>query len=175
MSAPGINPTDLPARETARAILIDPADRLLLICYEASRDVDPARPGKRDFWYTPGGGREPGETPQQTCLRELAEETGLSGLTLGPVVARRACPQTLFARKRFVRETYFLVRAPHDRIDTSRLQETEGDPVLDVRWWEAGALDVPDIVIDPTGIRALFLDILAGRIPATPRDLAAVP
>lgn len=175
MSAPGINPTDLPERETARAILIDPADRLLLICYEASRDVDPARPGKRDFWYTPGGGREPGETPQQTCLRELAEETGLVDLTLGPVVAQRACPQTLFARKRFVRETYFLVRAPHDRIDTSRLQETEGDPVLDVRWWEAGALDAPDMVIDPTGIRALFLDILAGRIPDTPRDLAAAP
>ena len=171
MSAPGTNPTDLPERETARAILIDPADRLLLICYAASRDVDPARPGKRDFWYTPGGGREPGETPQQTCLRELAEETGLTGLTLGPVVAQRACPQTLFARHRFVRETYFLVRAPHDRIDTSRLQETEGDPVLDVRWWEVSALAAPDLVIDPAGIPALFVDILAGRIPAAPRDL----
>ena len=172
MSAPGINPTDLPERETARAILIDPADRLLLICYAASRDVDPARPGKRDFWYTPGGRREPGETPQQTCLRELAEETGLTGLTLGPVVAQRACPQTLFARHRFVRETYFLVRAPHDRIDTSRLQETEGDPVLDVRWWEASALAAPGLVIDPAGIPALFVDILAGRIPDAPRDLA---
>ncbi len=173
MSVPGINPTDLPERETARAILIDPSDRLLLICYEASRDVDPARPGKRDFWYTPGGGREPGETPQQTCLRELAEETGFTGLTLGPVVAQRACPQTLFSRKRFVRETYFLVRAPHDRLDTSRLQETEGDPVLDVRWWTPAALAVPGLVIDPAGIPDLFGDILAGRIPQWPRDLAA--
>lgn len=168
-----MNPTGLPERETSRALLIDPADRLLLISYQAARDVDPARPGKRDFWYTPGGGREPGESPEQTCLRELAEETGLTDLTLGPRIAHRAAPQTLFARKRFVRETYFLVRAPHARIDTTRLQETEGDPVLDVRWWSLADLRTPGLVIEPPSIIALFADILGNRIPEAPRDLAA--
>jgi 8-oxo-dGTP pyrophosphatase MutT (NUDIX family) len=167
-----MNPTGLPERETARALLIDPDDRLLLIAYQAARAVDPARPGKRDFWYTPGGGREPGESLEQTCLRELEEETGLTGLTLGPHIARRAVAQTLFARKRFVRETYFLVRAPHARIDISRLQETEGDLVLDVRWWSLDALRAPGLVIEPPTIVALFADILAGQVPVAPRDLA---
>jgi 8-oxo-dGTP pyrophosphatase MutT (NUDIX family) len=54
--------TDLPVRDTARALVLDPQDRLLLIQYEAVRDVDPARPGLRAFWFTPGGGLEPGET-----------------------------------------------------------------------------------------------------------------
>ena len=33
--------------------------------------------GPREFWLLPGGGREPGETPEQTLQREMLEETHL--------------------------------------------------------------------------------------------------
>ena len=32
---------------------------------------------KVDQWLIPGGGLEEGETPEQCCIRELAEETGM--------------------------------------------------------------------------------------------------
>lgn len=59
------------------------------------------------YWEFPGGKQEPGETPQQTAVREAAEEVGLSivavetwssttqdyphgEVTLTPVICRRA-------------------------------------------------------------------------------------
>lgn len=52
-------------------IVTDDQNRLLLV----KRSVDP----KKGFWCLPGGFMELGETPEQTGLRELREETGLAG------------------------------------------------------------------------------------------------
>ncbi|MDO5705800.1 MAG: NUDIX hydrolase [Paracoccus sp. (in: a-proteobacteria)] len=54
--------------------------KLLLTCGDAilvmQRDDLPGLPWA-GMWDLPGGGAEPGETPQGCALRELAEETGL--------------------------------------------------------------------------------------------------
>lgn len=53
------------------AIVIDSERRLLLV----RRSVEPGK----GLWCLPGGFMEIGETPEQCVLRELQEETGLSG------------------------------------------------------------------------------------------------
>jgi 8-oxo-dGTP diphosphatase len=55
----------------ACVVLIDDRHRLLLV----KRRVAP-KPG---MWCLPGGFVECGETPEQAALRELHEETGLTG------------------------------------------------------------------------------------------------
>lgn len=162
----------LPTRDIARALVFDPQDRLLLIAYEAVRDVDPARPGDRRFWFMPGGGIEPGETPEEACRRELHEEIGVADAPLGPLVARCEGPFTLFTKPRVAIERYFVVRLPSDRIDTSRLAETEDNPVLGTRWWPIEALRTSGERVEPAGLADLAADLAGGTIPGQPRVLA---
>lgn len=73
-------------RRTARVLLIDDRDRLLLF-----HDTDP---GLADvhWWITPGGGLDPGESDTAAAVRELFEETGVvvgEDELVGPVMKRR--------------------------------------------------------------------------------------
>jgi double-stranded uracil-DNA glycosylase len=70
----------LPERESVRAAVVDAQGRVLLLRYGDDYG---------DWWVTPGGGRESGETDEQTLRRELDEEIGLLDFELGPQLWER--------------------------------------------------------------------------------------
>src|SRR5699024_11463528 len=57
---------------SARVLVFDAAGRVLLVRGHDADQVD------RTWWFTIGGGIEPGETPRQAAVRELQEEAGIS-------------------------------------------------------------------------------------------------
>jgi 8-oxo-dGTP diphosphatase len=80
-------------------VVIDNQDRVLLV----KRSVEP----KLGFWCLPGGFMELGETPEQGALRELEEETGLSGTIerlLGVVTNQSSQYDTVFMAGFLVKE-----------------------------------------------------------------------
>ena len=72
-------------RLSARLLILDEAGRVLLFRFVYKRGPLAGQ----DFWGTPGGGVEDGETLEQAALRELVEETGLRRESVGSEVARR--------------------------------------------------------------------------------------
>ena len=50
------------------------------------------RQGREEWWCLPGGGQEPGETPEEGALRELREECNVNGAIVRPTSLVRHPP-----------------------------------------------------------------------------------
>jgi 8-oxo-dGTP pyrophosphatase MutT (NUDIX family) len=122
----------------------------------------------RVYWVTSGGGVEPGETFEQAGQRELWEETGIRGATLGPWVWYRE--RMLRFPDALVRfdERYYLVAAPDTAIDLRNLSAHERVTYRDHHWWSLAELRTSEAVIFPLGIPDLLEPLLRGVIPPEP-------
>ncbi|MDX3695244.1 NUDIX hydrolase [Streptomyces europaeiscabiei] len=152
-------------RRVARVILLDPQERILLL--HGHEPDDPAD----DWWFTPGGGVEGAETREEAALRELAEETGITDVELGPVLWRRMCSFPFAGRRWDQDEWYYLARTT----DTRRvvpvgagLTELERRSVAGARWWTCGELARAHETVYPTRLAELLRTLLDEGPPARP-------
>ncbi|MGI5213681.1 NUDIX hydrolase [Plantactinospora sp. CA-290183] len=123
-------------RRAARVLLVDAERRLLLF-----HGWDPARPERR-YWFTPGGGLDPGETPALGAARELAEETGLRmpPEEFGEPVWQEVTEFSFDGRWYRQDQQFFLVRVESWEVDTRGFDPAERDTIDAHRWWTPGEL-----------------------------------
>lgn len=151
-------------RLTARLLLFDAADRLLLM-----KGRLPTRRDGPGAWFTIGGGAEPGESVRQAAAREAFEETGFTDVELGPIVWRRAAPYRLAdGEKVLFQEHYLVARCAGGEPCRDAWEAHEVDLVDDIRWWTLDALMASEEVVYPLDLRRLLPDVLAGRYPPEP-------
>jgi len=156
-------------RRAARVIVLDDADRVLLV-----RGHDADQP-ERSWWFTVGGGIDAGESEVEAALRELREEAGLSldpGVLEGPVLTRDAYFH-FFAETCRQQEVFFLARVDGGHRPTDDGWTPEERDVLDeMRWLTTAELRAETREVFPTSL-ADVVDDLAGGWDGTVRHLGA--
>ena len=154
-------------RAAARAVVLDPDDRVLLVHFR-----NPQRDAR--WWATPGGGLDDGETHEQALRRELDEEAGLSAFELGPCIWFREHVFTWGERRIRQRERYYLVRtASADLAPTLAADVLASEGIQAHRWWTLADLLSSEERFAPSRLASLLRSLLRDGPPRAPFDVGA--
>jgi ADP-ribose pyrophosphatase len=160
MLPPMAGPT---SRLSARVLLIDAQDRILLFRFRSTRWTG-------GFWATPGGGVKEGEGLAEAAARELREETGhaIAPGRLGPAVAVTSGPAVFDGVTFDATDTFFFLRAGTMTVDTSSQEDLERAAISEHRWWTLPDLRATEDVVVPGRLPHLLVRLLTGELPDEP-------
>lgn len=142
-------------RPSARLLILDPQNRLLLFRYvfrEGALAGD-------DYWGTPGGALEDGETFERAAIRELYEETGIKVARVDPPIAEREFVLRIPSGEDVMaQERYFIIRVGGAGLSRSGLLPDEVDVIAEHKWWTREEIATARVQIWPDDL----LEMLGG-------------
>jgi 8-oxo-dGTP pyrophosphatase MutT (NUDIX family) len=133
-------------RRSARVILLNAAQQVLLIRFDIQRDNQPFV-----FWATPGGGVEKGETDLEAARRELVEELALEISLTGPV---HTVVSTFEHEGKLIDniDVFFLGRHEAEGLTLHFGTQAEHAAMTEIRWWSIAELDRSSDTVFPSDL-----------------------
>ncbi|ASV39049.1 DNA mismatch repair protein MutT [Pseudomonas sp. NS1(2017)] len=136
-------------RKASRLLVINPSQEVLLFRF-VHKDGPLAG---QNYWATPGGGVEAGETFEVAAIRELREETGIKVDTVAAPIADRKVPLMLPCGETVLAiEQYYVVHAPDEALSKAEWTAHETQVMADHRWWSANALRSTEETVWPQSL-----------------------
>lgn len=118
------------------------------------------------LWATPGGGVEEGEDERDALGRELAEEVGLRGPEIGPLIWTRTHVAPIATGHDGQRESFYLVRVgrfePRPVLTAAQLR---AENVVGFAWWSVDELAADGGVFAPRRLPELVAALVAEGPP----------
>jgi 8-oxo-dGTP pyrophosphatase MutT (NUDIX family) len=152
-------------RHAVRVLLLDEQRRLLLM-----RGVRPEN--GRAFWFPAGGGLHDDEDAREAAVREVAEETGLTDVPLGPEVWRRRHFFTWRGVEWDQRERWFIAWVAHFQPDGDGMTETEKAEISAFRWWTLEEMDATADELAPRDLPERLRTLFADGPPPVPVEIS---
>ena len=121
-------------RQSARLVVVDEREHVLLFKYEDATPLDPKRPNT-PYWATVGGGVDGDESFEEAAERELDEETGIRGAAIGPWLWTREKVFVFQGETLLAHERYYLVRVRDVTVRLDGLLPYEREVYRGHRWW----------------------------------------
>jgi len=160
------------ARNSARAVLLNYNNEILLFKFEFAGLSDGIDSAKKIFWITPGGKLEEGEGFSKALQREIKEEVGLSISEIGPWIwTRNAKFDDKNGAPFLSYERYYLVRVVDHELDTTNMTENEKLTLKGYKWWSLDELKQVESSLRPPGLLNLVADIAEGNVPGKPVEI----
>ena len=122
-----------------------------------------------EFWVTPGGGLEPGESDEDALRREVAEETGATRFSVGQLVWTRRCEFTWDNREYSQNENFYRVQTdPFEPAMDANPAQGEASAFREFRWWSIDDIGRSDQTFSPRGLHSLLENLSRNQPPDEP-------
>ncbi len=161
-------------RNSAKIVLLNDKNELLLIGTDDRNIKDINGNYKGRFWQLIGGKIEEEETLKNALKRELFEETALTAedVEFGPIIWQGELDLIMHGELTRIKQKFILARLKGDGVvNLTHLTQEEKETVTELKWFSLKEIQESKEIIYPGLLPTYLKEILNGHIPNEPIEI----